>query len=191
LIVIIDNYDSFTYNLFQYVGQFYNDTIVLKNDDSTIDSLDIKKIKAFIFSPGPGRPSFAGKMPDLIKLYSATIPMLGICLGHQAIIENFGGIIKNSDKICHGKVHLIEHYSTSKIFNNVSKLFKATRYHSLVASYNSFPASLEVIAKTKLDNEIMAVQHKKKLIFGLQFHPESIETEYGLKMIENFINEVI
>jgi len=191
LIVIIDNYDSFTYNLFQYVGQFYTDTIVLKNDESKIDSLDVKKIKALIFSPGPGRPSNAGKMPSLIKSYASTIPMLGICLGHQAIVENFGGTIQNSAKICHGKVHLIEHYSNSKIFQNIDPLFKATRYHSLVASCIDFPDCLEIIAKTKLDNEIMAVQHKNKLIFGLQFHPESIETEPGLKMIENFINEVI
>ena len=187
MIVIIDNYDSFTYNLFQYVGQFYNDTIVLKNDDSTIDSLDIKKIKAFIFSPGPGRPSFAGKMPDLIKLYSATIPMLGICLGHQAIIENFGGIIKNSDKICHGKVHLIEHYSTSKIFNNVSKLFKATRYHSLVAEEDSFPSDSLIITARTENGLIMALEHKIFPVFGVQFHPESIVTEHGVQMVKNFL----
>ena len=191
MIVIIDNYDSFTYNLFQYVGQFYNDIVVLKNDDSKIDSLDAKKIKAIIFSPGPGRPSDAGKMPNLIKLHASTIPMLGICLGHQAIIENFGGAIKNADKVCHGKVHLIKHYSNSKIFKNIDSIFQATRYHSLVASFDEFPDCLEIIAKTESDNEIMAIQHKNKLIFGLQFHPESIETDFGLKMIENFINEVI
>ena len=191
MIVIIDNYDSFTYNLFQYVGQFYNDIIVLKNDESQIDDLDTQKIKAFIFSPGPGRSSNAGKMPSLITSYASTIPMLGICLGHQAIIENFGGTIKNADKICHGKVHLIKHYSNSKIFKNIDSVFKATRYHSLVASFREFPDCLEVIAKTESDNEIMAVQHQNKLIFGLQFHPESIETDFGLKMIKNFINEVI
>ena len=190
MIVIIDNYDSFTYNLFQYVGQFYNDTIVLKNDDSTIDSLDVKKIKAFIFSPGPGRPSYAGKMPDLIKLYNSTIPMLGICLGHQAIIENFGGSIINASEVCHGKVHSIKHDSNSIMFNGIKNIFQATRYHSLVASKEFFPDCLEITAKTKLDNEIMAVQHRKKLIFGFQFHPESIETQYGLKMIENFINAI-
>ena len=188
--MIIDNYDSFTYNLFQYVGHFYTDIMVLKNDDSRIEELDSKKIKAFIFSPGPGRPSNAGKMPVLINSYAARIPMLGICLGHQAIIENFGGSIINASEVCHGKVHLITHYSNSIIFNGVKNTFQATRYHSLVASKEFFPNCLEITAKSKLDNEIMAVQHRRNLIFGVQFHPESIETQYGLKMIENFVNEI-
>lgn len=190
MIIIIDNYDSFTYNLFQYVGHFHTDIIVLKNDDSKIKKLDSKKIKAFIFSPGPGRPSDAGEMPALINTYASSIPMLGICLGHQAIIENFGGSIINASEVCHGKVHSIEHNFNSIMFNGVKNIFQATRYHSLVASKDFFPDCLEVTAKTKLDNEIMAVQHRKKLIFGFQFHPESIETQYGLKMIENFINAI-
>ena len=190
MIIIIDNYDSFTYNLFQYVGHFYRDITVLKNDDSKIKELDLKKIKAFIFSPGPGRPSDAGEMPALIDAHASSIPMLGICLGHQAIVENFGGSIINASEVCHGKVHSIEHDSNSIMFNGIKNTFQATRYHSLVASKEFFPDCLEITAKTKLDNEIMAVQHRRNLIFGFQFHPESIETQYGLKMIENFINAI-
>ena len=190
MIVIIDNYDSFTYNLFQYVAHYYDDILVLKNDEPKIDSLDINIIKAFIFSPGPGRPIDAGKMPKLINLYATKIPMLGICLGHQAIAENFGGNIINANKVCHGKVHYIDHYSNSKIFKGIKGSFRATRYHSLVVSQKYFPDSLRITAKTKIDNEIMAIEHKEKLIFGLQFHPESIETEYGLKMVKNFIHEI-
>ncbi len=190
MIVIIDNYDSFTYNLFQYVAHYYDDILVLKNDEPKIDSLDINIIKAFIFSPGPGRPSDAGKMPKLINLYATKIPMLGICLGHQAIAENFGGNIINANKVCHGKVHYIDHYSNSKIFKGIKGSFRATRYHSLVVSQKYFPDSLRITAKTKIVNVIMAIEHKEKLIFGLQFHPESIETEYGLKMVKNFIDEI-
>ena len=191
MIVIIDNYDSFTYNLYQYIGHFYEDLIVLKNDDNKIDNLEFNEVKAFIFSPGPGRPNNSGKMPSLIKKYSSKIPMLGICLGHQALVEHYGGSIISASEICHGKVHEIEHYSNSFIFSGVKKHFKATRYHSLIACKKTFPDCLEITASTKLDNEIMAIKHKHQMICGLQFHPESIETEHGLTMIKNFINEVI
>ncbi len=190
MIVIIDNYDSFTYNLYQYVGYYYDDIKILKNDDNKIDSLRKEDIKGLIFSPGPGRPSDAGKMPELIECFVSKVPILGICLGHQAIIEHYGGSIINASNICHGKVDSIIHNSHSIIFNEVSNPFKATRYHSLVGSKNNFPDCLEVIAKTESDKEIMAFQHKSELIIGLQFHPESIETADGLKMIENFINAI-
>ena len=190
MIVIIDNYDSFTYNLYQYIGHYYDKIKILKNDDSKIDLLNERDIKGLVFSPGPGRPSDAGKMPELIKLFSSKIPILGICLGHQAIIENYGGTITNASNVCHGKVELITHNSNSVIFNEITNPFRATRYHSLVASKNNFPDCLEIIAKTESDDEIMAFQHKEELIIGLQFHPESIETDDGLKMIENFINAI-
>ena len=138
-----------------------------------------------------GRPNNSGKMPSLIKKYSSKIPMLGICLGHQALIEYYGGSIVSASEICHGKVHEIEHYSNSFIFSGVKKHFKATRYHSLIACKKTFPDCLEITASTKIDNEIMAIKHKHQMICGLQFHPESIETEHGLTMIKNFINEVI
>tara|TARA_B100000676_G_scaffold139828_2_gene138447 strand:+ start:3181 stop:3756 length:576 start_codon:yes stop_codon:yes gene_type:complete len=190
LIVIIDNYDSFTYNLFQYASEFYSNILILKNDDPQIDLLAINKIKAFIFSPGPGHPKFSGKMPMLINAYYKKIPMLGICLGHQAIIENFGGVIINASNICHGKVHKIKHYSNSVIFDGVNTHFHATRYNSLVASKENFPECFKISATTVLDDEIMAIQHVKYPIFGLQFHPESIETQSGLKMIKNFIRVI-
>ena len=189
MIIIIDNYDSFTYNLFQYVGELYSDILVLKNDDQKIKKLNENDIQALIFSPGPGRPQHSGLMPNLIKRFYPTIPILGICLGHQAIIENFGGKIINASEVWHGKVDTINHLSNCPIFNSINFEFKATRYHSLVSSKN-IPDCLEVTAISKNDHEIMAVKHIKHKIFGLQFHPESIETIDGKKMIENFINVI-
>ena len=190
MIVIINNYDSFTYNLFQYVGKFYTDISVINNDDSKLRDLNISNVKAFIFSPGPGKPSETGFMPSIIDDYKQKIPMLGICLGHQAIIENFGGKIINSQKVCHGKVHQVQHFSNSIIFDNINQKFKATRYHSLIGDKTCFPDSLEVTAVSSNDKEIMGIQHRKHKIFGLQFHPESIETKDGMKMIENFIKVI-
>ena len=189
MIIIIDNYDSFTYNLFQYVKEYYNDVEVIKNDNSELLNLDSSRIKGLIFSPGPGKPNKSGLMPDIIKKYYSKIPILGICLGHQAIIENFGGSIINANDVCHGKVYDMKHFSNCLLFDNISINFEATRYHSLVSSYD-LPDSLEITAISKKDNEIMGVQHKKYQIFGLQFHPESIETKYGMQMLENFINVI-
>jgi len=190
LIVIINNYDSFTYNLFQYVGKFYNHISVINNDDSKLQDLNISNVKAFIFSPGPGKPNDTGFMPEIISKHYSNIPMLGICLGHQAIVESFGGEVINSNEVCHGKVHQIRHLSNSNIFNNINVEFFATRYHSLIVNKENFPNNLNVTAVTCKNEQIMAIQHKKYKVFGLQFHPESIETIDGLKMIENFI-EVI
>lgn len=190
LIVIIDNYDSFTYNLFQYVGEFYDSIVIMKNDDPKLRDLNIKNINAFIFSPGPGQPSKTGFMPKIIKKYQGIVPMLGICLGHQAIIENFGGKVINSKQVCHGKVHKLQHFSNSVIFNEINSSFQATRYHSLIGDKNSFPESLKITAITSDTKEIMGIQHIKYKIFGLQFHPESIETKEGLKMIKNFIKAI-
>ena len=189
MIIIIDNYDSFTYNLFQYVKEYYNNVEVIKNDDINLLNLDFKKTKALILSPGPGKPSDAGLMPKVIKKYYSQIPILGICLGHQSIIENFGGSIINANDICHGKVHEMKHFSNCIIFNGINNNFEATRYHSLVSSDN-IPNCLEVTAISKKNNEIMGIKHKVYQIFGLQFHPESIQTKYGIKMIENFINVI-
>ena len=190
MIVIIDSYDSFTFNLFQYVSQFHSDVIVLKNDDPEIYNLKDTLIDAFVFSPGPGKPDNAGFILDIIKKKYLAIPMLGICLGHQAIVQIFGGKIILAENVCHGKVHKIKHYSNSVIFNNINSSFNATRYHSLVACKNNIPNNFEITAIDKNDGSIMAIQHKEKLIFGLQFHPESIETENGLLMIKNFLDEI-
>jgi len=189
LIIIVDNYDSFTYNLFQYVKEYYSDVKVIKNDDINLLSLDSKVIKALILSPGPGKANESGLMPQIIKKYFSKIPLLGICLGHQAIIESFGGSIINADDVYHGKVHDMKHFSNCILFNGINNNFSATRYHSLV-SKKTIPDCLKITAVTKEFNEIMGIQHKKYQIFGLQFHPESIETKDGIKMIENFINAV-
>ena len=190
MIVIIDNYDSFTFNLFQYVSQFHSNVIVLKNDDPQMFDLKTNIIDAFIFSPGPRTPDDGGFMLDLIKKHYLKIPLLGICLGHQAIMQLLGGKIVSAKDVCHGKVHNIIHNSKSIIFKNIETSFKATRYHSLVVSKNSLPEDIEVTAVDESDGEIMAIEHKNKLIFGLQFHPESIETKYGLLMINNFIDAI-
>ena len=189
MIVIVDNYDSFTYNLFQYVKEHYDEVEVIKNDNSSLLNLDIKTIKALILSPGPGKPSNAGLMPKIIDKYYKELPILGICLGHQAIIENFGGSIVNAEDVCHGKVHVMKHFSNCILFDNINHYFNATRYHSLVSEKN-IPNCLEVTARSKDFNEIMGIQHKNYKIFGLQFHPESIQTKDGIKMIENFINAI-
>ena len=190
MIVIIDNYDSFTFNLFQYVSQFHSNVVVLKNDDPKIFNLKTNLIDAFILSPGPGRPNDGGFMLDLIQKYYSQIPFLGICLGHQAIIQLLGGKIISAKEVCHGKVHNITHNSKSIIFKNIDTSFKATRYHSLVVCKKNLPKDIAVTAIDRSDGEIMAIQHKNKLIFGLQFHPESIETKHGLLMIKNFIDVI-
>tara|TARA_B100000029_G_C17267578_1_gene848583 strand:- start:122 stop:694 length:573 start_codon:yes stop_codon:yes gene_type:complete len=189
LIVIVDNYDSFTYNLFQYVAKYYVDVVVIKNDDMQLLSLDCNIIKAILLSPGPGKPSQSGLMPKIIKKYYSKIPILGICLGHQAIIENFGGSIVNANDVCHGKVHNMKHFSNCILFNDINRNFVATRYHSLVSD-KTIPSCLEITAVTKESDEIMGIKHKNYQIFGLQFHPESIETKYGMKMIKNFIDDI-
>ena len=190
MIVIIDNYDSFTFNLFQYVSQFHSNVVVLKNDDPEIFNLKTNIIDAFILSPGPGTPNDGGFMLDLIQKYYSQIPFLGICLGHQAIIQLLGGKIISAKEVCHGKIHNITHNSKSIIFKNIDTSFKATRYHSLVVCKKNLPKDIEVTAIDQSDGEIMAIQHKNKLIFGLQFHPESIETKHGLLMIKNFIDVI-
>jgi len=190
LIVIIDNYDSFTFNLFQYASQFHNNVVVIKNDDPEIFDFKTNIIDAFILSPGPGTPNDGGFMLDLIQKYYSQIPFLGICLGHQAIIQLLGGKIISAKEVCHGKVHNITHNSKSIIFKNIDTSFKATRYHSLVVCKKNLPKDIEVTAIDRSDGEIMAIQHKNKLIFGLQFHPESIETKHGLLMIKNFIDVI-
>ena len=189
MIIIIDNYDSFTYNLYQYVKEFTDDVKVIKNDNLSLLAMNEEHIKAIILSPGPGKPINAGLMPKVIKKYYKKLPILGICLGHQAIIEFFGGDIINAKDVCHGKVYEVEHYSNCIIFENIDSKFMATRYHSLAGS-EQLPDCLEITARTIKDKEIMGVKHIEYKIYGLQFHPESIETVHGLKMIENFINGI-
>ena len=185
MILIIDNYDSFTYNLVQYIGSLNYPIKVVKNDEISIDEIDNINPDKIVISPGPGTPQNAGISIGVIKKYYQQISILGICLGHQAIAISFGGRVINSNEISHGKVVKINH-NQSQIFQNIPSNFMATRYHSLIIEEESLPEDINVIAKTD-NNIIMGVEHKLYSLFGLQFHPESIGTEFGMEMIKNFL----
>ncbi len=186
MILIIDNYDSFTYNLVQYIGSLNPDLEVHRNDKITLDDIRKMQPERIVISPGPGKPEDAGLSIGLVKEFGDEIPIFGICLGHQAITVAFGGEVDRADEIVHGKTSKITH-SGSPIFDGIPNQFEATRYHSLVAIKESFPEELKITAET--DNGlIMALEHREYSIYGVQFHPESIVTEHGMKMVENFIN---
>lgn len=186
MILIIDNYDSFTYNLYQYVGIYEKNIEVIRNDKISLEEIPKLKPRGIIISPGPGRPEDAGISVSLIKEYAGKFPIFGVCLGHQAIGYAFGGSIVSAPKIMHGKVSYIEHQSTG-VFENLPNPFQATRYHSLVIGSEYFPDELAITAQTQ-DGVIMGVEHKTyKNIFGVQFHPESIMTESGMEMVRNFL----
>ena len=185
MILIIDNYDSFTFNLVQYIGSLNYNMKIVKNDEVTINDIKDMNPSKIVISPGPGKPEDAGISILTIKSFYQKIPILGICLGHQAIALAFGGKVITSNEICHGKVVEISH-SDSVIFNNIPDTFHATRYHSLIIDPMSLPKEINIIAKSHNDI-IMAVKHEKENLFGLQFHPESIETKSGIQMIKNFL----
>ncbi|KHD34733.1 anthranilate synthase [Clostridium acetobutylicum] len=188
MILIIDNYDSFTYNLYQYVGEIYKDVKVIRNDEISIE--DIKKMKpeGIIISPGPGTPYDAGISIEVVKRLGEFIPILGICLGHQSIAEAFGGKVIGAQTIMHGKTSVIKH-DEKGIFEGIKNPLKVMRYHSLVADKYSLPNELSITAETD-DGVIMAVRHKRYKIFGIQFHPESYFTEDGRKLIKNFLGGI-
>ena len=183
-ILLIDNYDSFTYNLYHYISSFNKNVDVKRNDK--VNSKDIIKnnYKKIIISPGPGNPNQAGNCLKIVKEFYNKIPILGVCLGHQAITMAFGGKIINCNEIVHGKTSEIYHHG-SLLFKNLSNPFLGTRYHSLIAESKSFPACLNITAELK-DGVIMGLQHEKYPIHGVQFHPESIGTDNGPKIIQNF-----
>ena len=185
MILIIDNYDSFTYNIYQYVGYFNSDVEVIKNDHITIEEIKKKSVDKIIISPGPGHPKNSKVSLDCINQLGADLQILGICLGHQAIGIAFGAKIVNSNQIVHEKTSMIRH-NREGLFKGIANPFEATRYHSLVIDKNSLPEELEIIAES--DGVVMGIKHKKKPIYGVQFHPESIKTQDGLKIIENFLN---
>ena len=187
MIVVIDNYDSFTYNLVHYIGEHENDIKVIRNDEMPAEEVLNLNPKKIIISPGPCTPNEAGISINLIKKFYKDIPILGVCLGHQAIAQAFGAKIINAPNIMHGKVDKIYHAQEQTIFRNLSTPFKATRYHSLCIDPNTLPNSLVVIANSK-DKTIMAIMHQELPIFGLQFHPESIKTTSGKKILNNFLN---
>ncbi len=184
-VLVIDNYDSFVYNLVQYLGELKAEPIVKRHDAITIDEVEDISPHALLISPGPGNPKQAGISVDLIKWAAGKIPVLGICLGHQCIGEAWGGKIVHAPQVMHGKTSLISH-NESGLFKDIESPFNATRYHSLMVDPESFPDELEITATTD-DDLIMGLKHKKFEIHGLQFHPESILTSYGHKLIENFL----
>ncbi|SES88928.1 anthranilate synthase component 2 [Natronincola peptidivorans] len=185
MIIIIDNYDSFTYNLYQYIGEINPEVAVYRNDAISLEELKKMDISHIIISPGPGFPKEAGISLEVIKELGRKIPILGICLGHQAIGEVFGGRVVHGQEMVHGKTSMIQH-NGKNIFAEVATPVKATRYHSLVVEKESVPQVLRITAEGP-EGEIMGLQHRKYPIFGVQFHPESIATEEGKKILQNFL----
>ena len=185
MILLIDNYDSFTYNLYQYMGIFYTDIKVVRNDKITIEEIYEMNPDRIVLSPGPKSPAEAGICMDVVKEFYDKKPILGICLGHQSIGAAFGTKIVHAKELMHGKQSLIEHDGTG-IFQGIPSPIHVARYHSLAVDENTLPADFQVLARTK-DGEIMAMKHRKYPVIGIQFHPESIFTDHGKKMIENFL----
>lgn len=190
--LIIDNYDSFTYNIAQLLGELGVESDVIRNDKITLEQIKQKHYDAIIISPGPGTPEdkrYFGVCSSVIKDLGPTTPILGICLGHQGIIHEFGGKVVNAGNVRHGKTSQIKHYSDS-LFSGVQNPFRATRYHSLVGDKTIIPDVLKITAIADDDGEVMGVSHKQYLIEGVQFHPESILTTEGKKILQNFIDKV-
>ena len=185
MIILIDNYDSFTFNVYHYLCEIGEDVEVFRNDKITITEIFKKKPKGIVISPGPKKPDDAGICLNLIKK-NINIPILGICLGHQSIGQSYGGKVIQSKEIMHGKVDDINH-NGHKLFKGIKKKFRATRYHSLILEKKTLPKELEIIAETN-NKIIMGIAHKKEKIFGVQFHPESIGTKIGKTIFKNFID---
>lgn len=184
-ILMIDNYDSFTYNLVQYLGELGADLEIYRNDKITIKEVEAIKPEKIVISPGPGKPEKAGISVELIKAFSGKIPILGVCLGHQSIGYAFGAEITHAGKLMHGKTSMISHDGKT-IFKNLPDPFKATRYHSLVIKKDTLPDDFIITAESE-DREIMGIRHKKYILEGIQFHPESILTEVGKDILKNFL----
>lgn len=185
MILVIDNYDSFTYNLVQYLGELGERSRVVRNDKITLEDIGRLKPQRIVISPGPGRPKGAGISCSLIGHFYRQIPILGICLGHQCIAEVFGGRVVRASRLMHGKTSLI-HHNAKAILKGIKNPFIATRYHSLIVQRKSLPKCLELIAQTK-SKEIMGLKHRDFPVWGLQFHPESILTKEGKKILKNFL----
>lgn len=184
MILVIDNYDSFTYNLVQYLGEIDPAIKVWRNDKFSLSDIEKLNPSHIVLSPGPGTPSQAGHCLKLIEAYHSRYPILGICLGHQAICQYFGAKIARAPEIVHGKISSIKHYD-SRLMTGLPNPVKVTRYHSLIAETSTIPKSLKVVAM--VDNLVMGVEHVNYPVFGLQFHPESIASENGKQMLHNFL----
>jgi len=185
MILMIDNYDSFTYNLVQYLGALGADIKVFRNDKITLEKIKRLRPRKIVISPGPGRPEDAGISGDCIRKFAGKIPILGVCLGHQAIGFVYGGRIVGAKQLMHGKTSLIYH-NKKDIFRGLPNPFEATRYHSLIVERKSLPECLEITAWTR-DLEIMGLKHREYPLWGVQFHPESILTKVGKDLLSNFL----
>jgi anthranilate synthase/aminodeoxychorismate synthase-like glutamine amidotransferase len=187
-VLVIDNYDSFVYNLVQYLGELGADPIVHRADQITIDEVEALAPDAILISPGPGRPEDAGLSNAIIERFAGVCPILGVCLGHQAIGQVFGGDVVRADRVMHGKTSLI-HHQDDGVFTGLPDPFEATRYHSLIVDRDTLPAVLEITAETD-DGTIMGLRHREHAIEGVQFHPESVLTASGHQLLANFLAQV-
>ncbi len=190
MILLIDNYDSFSYNLYQYIGEINSDIKVIRNDQMTIDEIRKLNPEKIILSPGPGRPEDAGVIVKVAKELGREIPILGVCLGHQAICQAFGATVTYAKQLMHGKQSQVRVDNDSLLYKGLDRVISVARYHSLAADPDTMPDCLRVTGVT-VDGEIMSVEHKKYPIYGLQFHPESIMTPEGKKILQNFLSKSV
>ena len=184
-VLMIDNYDSFTYNLVQYLGELKAELLVYRNDALTLEQVRRLKPDRIVISPGPGNPDDAGVSKEVVREMAGRLPILGVCLGHQCIGAVYGGVVERNFRLMHGKTSMIYH-DASPLFKGLPNPFEATRYHSLVVRRDKFPSELKITARTK-ENEVMGLQHRKHPTFGVQFHPESILTAAGKQLLQNFL----
>lgn len=189
MILLIDNYDSFSYNLYQLIGEIKPDIKVIRNDEMSVDQIERLDPHRIILSPGPGRPEDAGVIIEVARKLGEKIPILGVCLGHQAICAAFGARVTYAKELMHGKQSDVKFSSDCRLFKGCPEIAPVARYHSLAAAADTIPNELKITATTT-DGEVMAVEHKEYPIYGVQFHPESIMTPDGKRMIENFIKEI-
>ena len=188
MILLIDNYDSFSYNLYQLIGSIDTDIKVIRNDEMTVAEIEALDPDHIVISPGPGKPADAGVCEDVIRYFAGKKPILGVCLGHQAICEAFGGVVDHALRLMHGKASRVKIDQGAGIFKGLGDEITVARYHSLLAVNDKLPDCLKVIARSD-DNEIMAVKHREYQVYGLQFHPESILTPDGIKILGNFFEK--
>ena len=189
MIVMIDNYDSFVYNLYQLIGSIRSDIEVYRNDKITVEDIKAMKPEAIVISPGPGRPENAGNCMEIVQAFAGKIPILGVCLGHQIISTVYGGTVSYAKELMHGKTSEIETAADSILFQNMEEPVQEARYHSLAAVRDTLPESLKVTAWTA-DDEVMAVEDVEKEVYGIQFHPESVMTPQGRQMVQNFLDRI-
>ena len=189
MILLIDNYDSFSYSLYQLIGEFDKNIVVIRNNEKTIEEIEKMKPKLIIVSPGPGKPKDAGICIDLIKYFKGKIPIFGVCLGHQAICEAYGATVTYAKELMHGKTSIVKIDNCSDLFKNIGQTINVGRYHSLAVDKETLPKELKVTAITS-DDEVMAVEDKNNRVYGVQFHPESILTKEGSRIIGNLLEKI-